>query len=149
MTRGTIVLFITMLFYTCVHVCAYPHIRRVVVISQTLAQEVSQLEADLCSAFSDPTRILILYALDERPRNVTELTNELGITQPTTSRHLKVLRDRGLVLTIRQGVSILYQISDKRLIQALDLLRGVLRDRIAHNADLMEEIASKNNLSVP
>lgn len=118
-------------------------------ISQTLAQEVSQLEADLCSAFSDPTRILILYALDERPRNVTELTNELGITQPTTSRHLKVLRDRGLVLTIRQGVSILYQISDKRLIQALDLLRGVLRDRIAHNADLMEEIASKNNLSVP
>ena len=109
-------------------------------ISQTLAQEVSQLEANLCSAFADPTRILILYALDEKPRNVNDLTTELGITQPTTSRHLKVLRDRGLVQTSRQGTSITYNISDPRLIQALDLLRSVLRDQIAYNANLMEEI---------
>ena len=111
-------------------------------ISQALAQEVSLLEAELCSALADPTRILILYALGEQPRNVTELTNELGITQSTTSRHLKILRDRGLVLTTRQGVSITYQIADRRLIQALDLLRGVLRDRITYRASLMEEIGS-------
>ena len=109
-------------------------------ISQTLALEVSQLEANLCSAFADPTRILLLYALDEKPRNVNDLTAELGITQPTTSRHLKILRDRGLVQTARQGTTITYAISDKRLIQALDLLRSVLRDRIAYNANLMEEL---------
>ena len=109
-------------------------------ISQTLALEVSQLEADLCSALADPTRILILYALDEKPRNVNDLTAELGITQPTTSRHLKILRDRGLVQAARQGTSIIYNISDRRLVQALDLLRSVLRDRIAYNANLMEEI---------
>jgi hypothetical protein len=60
---------------------------RQIMITQTLAQEVSQLEADLCFALADPTRILILYALDEQPRNVTEITNELNITQPTGSRH--------------------------------------------------------------
>jgi ArsR family transcriptional regulator len=109
-------------------------------IPQTLAQEVSQLEADLCFALADPTRILILYALDEQPRNVTELTQELNITQPTTSRHLKILRDRGLVRPNRQGVVIQYELNDKRLIQALDLLRSVLRDRIAYRANLMEEI---------
>ncbi len=109
-------------------------------ISQTLAQEVSQLEADLCFALADPTRILILYALDEQPRNVTELTQELNITQPTASRHLKILRDRGLVRPNRQGVVIQYELADKRLIQALDLLRNVLRDRIAYRANLMEEI---------
>jgi ArsR family transcriptional regulator len=109
-------------------------------ISQTLAQEVSQLEADLCFALADPTRILILYALDEKPRNVNDLTAELGTTQPTTSRHLKVLRERGLVLAARQGTTITYNISDQRLIQALDLLRSVLRDRIAYNANLMEEL---------
>lgn len=109
-------------------------------ISQTLAQEVSQLEADLCFALADPTRILILYALDEQPRNVTELTQELNITQPTASRHLKILRDRGLVRPNRQGVVIQYELADKRLIQALDLLRSVLRDRIAYRANLMEEI---------
>jgi DNA-binding transcriptional ArsR family regulator len=109
-------------------------------ISQALAQEVSQLEADLCFALADPNRILILYALDEQARNVNELTTELGATQPTTSRHLKILRDRGLVNTVRQGTTITYQLADKRLTQALDLLRSVLRDRIAHNANLMDEI---------
>lgn len=109
-------------------------------ISQTLAQEVSQLEADLCFALADPTRILILYALDEGPRNVTELTQELNITQPTASRHLKILRERGLVRPNRQGVVIQYELEDRRLIQALDLLRSVLRDRLAYRANLMEEI---------
>ncbi len=100
------------------------------------------MEADLCSAFVDPTRILILYALDEKPRNVSELSHELQISQPATSRHLKVLRDRGLVMTTRQGTSIEYRLADQRLIQALDLLRAVLRDRIAHRASLMEEADS-------
>lgn len=109
-------------------------------ISPSLAQEVSQLEADLCFALADPTRILILYALHEKPRNVGELTAELAITQPNTSRHLKILRDRGLVHATRQGNNIQYELSDPRLIEALDLLRSVLRDRITHRANLMEEI---------
>ena len=65
-------------------------------VNQTLKQEISQLEADFCFALSDPNRILMLYALSEKPLNVTELTNELGLNQPTTSRHLKVMRERGL-----------------------------------------------------
>ena len=108
-------------------------------INQTLQQEISQLEADFCSALSDPNRLLILYKLNEGSRNVTDLTNELNINQPTTSRHLKVLREHGLVHTTRQGTSITYHISDKRLIQALDLLRNVMRDRLAYRAGLMEE----------
>lgn len=109
-------------------------------VSQTLAQEVSQLEADLCFALADPTRILILYALDEQSQNVTEITNALNITQPTTSRHLKILRERGLVHTERQGTTIIYHLTDRRLIQALDLLRSVLRDRLTRRASLIEEI---------
>lgn len=109
-------------------------------ISQTLAQEVCQLEADLCFALADPTRILLLYALDEKPRNVTELSNELSISQPTTSRHLKILRERGLVFFERQGTTITYKLADRRLIDALDLLRSVLRDRLSYRANLMEEI---------
>ncbi|MBZ0301161.1 MAG: metalloregulator ArsR/SmtB family transcription factor [Anaerolineae bacterium] len=108
-------------------------------VSQILAREISQMEADLCSAFADPNRILILYALDEKPLNVGELSLELQIPQSTTSRHLKVLKDRGLVTTVRQGTSIQYHLSDHRLIEALDILRSVLRDRIAHRASLMDE----------
>jgi len=108
-------------------------------INQTLQKEISQLEADFCSALSDPNRLLILYALNESSLNVTDLTNELNFNQPTTSRHLKILREHGLVYTTRQGTSITYHISDKRLIQALDLLRNVMRDRLSYRAGLMEE----------
>jgi DNA-binding transcriptional ArsR family regulator len=107
-------------------------------VNQTLKQEIIQLEANFCAALSDPTRILILYALNEQPLNVTELTNELGVPQPTTSRHLKVLRERGLVSTRRHGTVITYQLTDQRIIQALDLLRSVMRTRLTLQANLLE-----------
>ena len=109
-------------------------------VTQTLAQEISQLEADLCFALADSNRILLLYALADDSLNVTELATELNIAQPTTSRHLKILRERGSVHTERQGTTINYFLTDKRLIDALDLLRSVLRDRLAHRASLMEEL---------
>lgn len=108
-------------------------------LSHTHTQEVCQLEADLFNAFVDSTRILILYALSRHPHNVTELTNELGIPQSKTSRHLKVLRDHGLVRTTRHGVSIMYELADCRLIEALDILRAVLRDQISYKAHMVSE----------
>ncbi|HUH96539.1 MAG TPA: metalloregulator ArsR/SmtB family transcription factor [Anaerolineales bacterium] len=107
-------------------------------ISKTLVQEIYQLEADFCSALSDPTRLLILCTLADKPRNVTELSDELNVVQPTLSRHLKVLRERGLVFAVRKGSSVTYHLSDSRLIQALDLLRAVMRDRMAHRASLVD-----------
>jgi DNA-binding transcriptional ArsR family regulator len=109
-------------------------------VTQSLTQEIIQLQADFCSALSDPTRLLILYALSDGPSNVTELTNELSTSQPTISRHLKVLRERGLVHTVRSGTTITYSLTDKRLIDAIDLMRAVMRDRIAYHANLIEEL---------
>ena len=110
-------------------------------VNQTLKEEVLQLEADFCAALSDPTRIFILYALNERSQNVTELTNELGLPQPTISRHLKVLRDRGLVFTERQGTVITYHLTDRRIVQAMDLLRSAMRDRLTQRANLVNELS--------
>jgi len=104
----------------------------------SLSLEVNQMHAEICSGLADPNRILLLYALAEGPHNVSELAELVGITQPTASRHLKLLRDRGMVRANRQGVAIEYSLSDPRLIEALDLLRAVLRDRITYNASLIE-----------
>ena len=104
------------------------------------AQLVSRLEADLCFAFSDSNRILILYALDKKPCNVTEISQELNLPQPSTSRHLKILRERGLVHAERKGTSNTYHLADRRLIKALDILRDVLRERLARRASLIDQI---------
>ena len=111
--------------------------------SSNLAQEITLLHAELCSALAEPTRLFILYALAEQPSNVTILTQKLELPQPTISRHLKVLRDAGLVHATRQGMNIHYEITDLRVIEALDLLRSVLRDRIQHHADLIDEFITE------
>ena len=48
-------------------------------------------------ALSDPNRRAVLALLLERPRPVGELVEQLGLSQPGTSKHLKVLREAGLV----------------------------------------------------
>jgi DNA-binding transcriptional ArsR family regulator len=52
---------------------------------------------------AEPTRRRILDLLRERPRLVGELTAELGLSQPGTSKHLRVLRDAGLVRVRPEG----------------------------------------------
>ena len=107
--------------------------------SNPLAIEVTQLHAEICSALADPRRILLLYAISEKSRNVSDLADEVGISQPAASRHLKILRDRGLVQASRRGSSIEYGLTDLRLISALDLLRDFLRDRLVYRASLVQE----------
>jgi len=107
-------------------------------ITPSLSEEVTHLHANLCSAMADPRRILIIYALAKEPHTVNDLAEEIGISQPATSRHLRTLRDCGLVNTVRIGPSVEYSLSDPRLVEALDLLRSVLRDQLAHHASLIE-----------
>ena len=112
-----------------------------------LTQEVSQLHADICSALADPNRILMIYALAERPRSVNDLAEEIGISQPATSRNLKVLRERGLVNTVRQGTTLEYHLTDMRLVDALNMLRLVLRDRLTYRANLMESAEESSQVT--
>jgi len=109
-------------------------------VSTTLVQEITQLHADFCSALADSTRLILLYALADGPRNETELTQELGLPQPTISRHLKNLRDRGLVIATRQGMMVQYSLADKRVIDALDILRSIMRESIQKRASLVEVV---------
>ncbi len=109
-------------------------------VSPALTQEITALHAGICSALADPRRILLLYALNDKPRNVSELADELGISQPTASRHLNMLRERGLVTARREGQSVVNSLADKRIIQALDLLREVLASNLQSQAALAESV---------
>ncbi len=108
----------------------------------SLEHEVNQLHSEICAGLADPKRILILYALAEGAKNVTELAEFLGLPQPTASRHLKLLRERGLVTSQRDGTSVYYSIADGRIIQALDTLRAVLADRLQNQAGLIESFTN-------
>ncbi len=98
--------------------------------------EIRELHAQICQALADPTRILLLYALAEGPKNVGELAEELALSQPNVSRHLKLLRERGMADATRDGANVIYSLRDKRVIKALDLMREVLADQLLQRAQL-------------
>lgn len=99
-----------------------------------LEQEIALLHSHVCEGLGDPKRVLILYLLQEGPRSVGDLVKALGIPQPTVSHHLKVLRDRGLVLARRRGTTVAYSLADGRIIQALEIMRAMLADMLAGRA---------------
>ena len=111
-------------------------------INQQLHDEVMRLHAQVCGGLADPTRILLLYSISEQPRSVGDLVKILEISQPTVSRHLQNLRDRGLVIGSRDGQNVFYSLADPRIIQALDLLRAVLADNLSRKAVLAENVVS-------
>lgn len=111
-------------------------------MSNTLRDEVIRLHAHVCSGLADPVRILILYSLAEHKYNVTDLAKNLEIPQPTISRHLKVLRERNMVSAEREAQSVYYSITDNRIIEALDLLRGVLADNLESQGQLAQSVST-------
>ena len=66
-------------------------------------------------ALGDPTRRTIFERLLERPRAVHELADELPVTRPAVSQHLRVLKDAGLVMHDAAGRRRLYRVDPRGL----------------------------------
>lgn len=110
-------------------------------ITSDLQQEIALLHAQVCQGLADPKRILLLYALAKGPCKVRDLAEMLEVPQPTVSHHLKILRERGLVIAEQEGTAVYYALADERVIQALDLLRDVLRAQLALRSGLAEQMS--------
>jgi len=109
-------------------------------MAKPLPHELQVLHAEICAALADPTRIAILYELADGPRNVGQVVAALELNQTTVSRHLRFLRDRGMVATERSVANVVYSLTDQRVIQALDLMRAVLADVLARRQALMQAV---------
>jgi DNA-binding transcriptional ArsR family regulator len=66
-----------------------------------MAYSVAMVSSAAWLALADPRRRAALELLLDGPRSVNELSEHLALSQPTTSKHLRVLRDAGLV-SVRQ-----------------------------------------------
>ncbi len=108
-------------------------------MDQELKQEIEMLHEQVCTALADPTRLILFYLIARGPICVNDMAAELEMPQSTVSRHLKVLRDCSLVETDRQANQVYYSLADERIIQALDLLRGILRDRVLRQASVVKK----------
>jgi len=100
-------------------------------IDDNLRAELEELTASVCRALNDPKRLMILYALGDERRSVGDLCELLDLSQSNVSQHLAVLRDRGIVDSTRDANRVIYSLRDRRVLNAIDLLRNVMTDEAA------------------
>lgn len=86
--------------------------------------DVTARTGDPFGALGDPNRRRILALLAEQPRSVGELAGQLPISRPAVSRHLRLLKDAGLVDEAPEGTRRIYRLHDA----GLDAVRSYLVD---------------------
>jgi len=82
-------------------------------------------------ALSDPIRLEILAYLREGEKCVCEIVPHLNLIQPLVSRHLKILKDAGLIRCRKDGTKRLYSIVDPRIFNVVDTLSAELLSGLA------------------
>lgn len=96
------------------------------------------------TALGDPHRRAMLELLREQPRPVGELVKLTGLSQPGTSKHLRVLRDAGLVTSHTRAQHRVYAL-DVRPLAALDAWLAPYRDLWESSLDALERHLDTTN----
>lgn len=81
--------------------------------------------AFLAKSMGDENRLRILLCLNHGKKAVTQIVEELGLSQPLVSHHLKELRRGLLVKMERQGPFIFYELADPQIVPILEALDGL------------------------
>jgi len=80
----------------------------------------NKFKAKLFKALSDPVRLDILEFLHNGEKCVCEIIPNLKIVQPLISRHLKILKDCGIVSYRKEGNRRLYSITNQQIFKIID-----------------------------
>jgi len=103
-------------------------------------EEFNKLQAEFCKGMAHPRRIQILRTLKSGEKTVSELAKVTGLPQANVSQHLAVLRQFGLLSTRREGANIYYAISDHRIVEACELVRGCISERLKKSQMVLAKI---------
>ncbi len=80
----------------------------------------AELKAAFYQVFTNPKRVLILWVLAKREKTVSEIAAEVGATLQNTSQHLRLLKERGILNSRRDGQLIYYSIVNSKVLERLD-----------------------------
>jgi DNA-binding transcriptional ArsR family regulator len=90
-----------------------------------------QTLAFMAKSLADENRLRILLCVNNGKKSVSNIVEELNLSQPLVSHHLKELRRALLVKVERRGPFVYYEIADPRIIMILAALKNLATDLLA------------------
>jgi ArsR family transcriptional regulator len=98
-----------------------------------------RFKAKIFNALSDPARLDIIDFLRGGEKCVCEIVPYVDLIQPVVSRHLKILKDCGLLKYRKKGNRRLYSVADPRIFEIIDAVNSDLVDALTKR--IIEQIA--------
>src|SRR5258708_33461516 len=99
-----------------------------------------QAKADLFRTLGHPVRVRVLELLQDGPRAVHELLAEINVEASNLSQQLGVLRRAGIVVSSREGSTVLYSLGTSDVADLMQAARRFLTDLLAGQEDLLSEL---------
>jgi ArsR family transcriptional regulator len=99
----------------------------------------SRFKARIFNALSDPVRLEIIDFLRGGEKCVCDIVPYVDLIQPVVSRHLKILKDCGLLRHRKKGNRRLYSVADPRIFEIIDAVGSDLVDALTKR--IIEQIA--------
>jgi len=106
--------------------------------------DIFLLHANICKTLANPRRLEIIAALREDELTPTQLTRKIHISKANLSQHMKILIEKGVVLSRRECLNVFYKLSDEKITKACDLMREVLIKSLEQNKTMLEDIKNSN-----
>ena len=100
----------------------------------TTTDNQNRFKSTIYHALSDPIRLEIIAYLRDGEKCVCEIVPHLNLIQPLVSRHLKILKDAGIVRCRKDGTKRMYSIVDPRIYKVVDSLTPELLKTLAKEA---------------
>ena len=105
-------------------------------MKKQLGEQALEMIAERFRILSDPLRLRMLHLLFDGELTVSELTAEVGSSQPNVSKHLKLLLDAGIIGRSQQGNNVYYSIIDKTIFDLCETVCGSLEKRYRTKAEI-------------
>jgi len=94
-------------------------------------EDYLQKVAFVAKSLADENRLRILLCVNDGKKSVSGIVEELNLSQPLVSHHLKELRRALLVKVERSGPFVYYEIADSRILTILEALKELATDLLA------------------
>ena len=104
------------------------------------SSRLQTFKAQFFRALAHPVRIRILEILVRGDRSVQELQKALKLEQPVVSQQLAVLRNRGIVTSQKQGLSVRYALRDPAVGRLLAVARRIFNNHLVDTRGMLREL---------
>lgn len=93
-------------------------------------KQIYEMHADICKTLANSKRIEIINLLGNKEMSVSNLLKKTKLLKANLSQHLTIMKNKGIIKSRKEGLSVYYKISNPKVVKACNLMREVLFEQI-------------------